>query len=483
MDTGTDFIQSEFLNLLFFQQKNLVIFPYVDLKHLHTLEIFAVGHNIVDLESTALHNLKEILEFESNNTYSQNPTLYFIYNVDRKKLRELMDLKGIRCVINSNENVGNLADGSKFIFYNKKNNQFVNYNIDESELEFETYLITSSQDEEILQEKIQKIKMLAKRIFKELNHKGNLEILPEILVDYEEKYWNSILTFTANYYDIKIPDICDIQFKPLKKLKDYSKEYEILISTNKNAGKEFIQLLHDYRCKKVNSAHLELEELYNPQKLYNYLRNHHWKDGVPEDFIIEWIQMNISQYQLTREDMNDFETIFKKLNISNAFLITDNEVESSEKIESKLIDHHSQIPPITKYHEFKSWLLSIIKHVENRLNITDSKGLSIDTPSIRDFTIYKTWFLNKLDMIEGLLDSQRKNMSNTLAKNFNDAIFVIDGANIALDQKDSNGKGLISGLYTLETALQNFGVSNYIIISDKSLRYNINDREGYSELL
>ena len=77
LDTGIDFIQPEFLNILFFQQKNLVIFPYIDLKHLHALELFTVGHNVIDLESTALYNLKEIIEFEANNSYSQNRTFFF----------------------------------------------------------------------------------------------------------------------------------------------------------------------------------------------------------------------------------------------------------------------------------------------------------------------------------------------------------------------------------------------------------------------
>ena len=65
-------MQPEFLNILFFQQKNLVVFPYVDLKHLHGLENFTVGYNVIDLESTALYNIKEIIEFEANNCYSQN---------------------------------------------------------------------------------------------------------------------------------------------------------------------------------------------------------------------------------------------------------------------------------------------------------------------------------------------------------------------------------------------------------------------------
>ena len=101
MDISEDFITPEFLDILFFQQKNLVIFPYVDLKHLHGLEIFATGHNIVDLESTALHDLKNILEFEASNSYFQNPTLYFIYNLDMSKVKEIMalDLSGLHLLV------------------------------------------------------------------------------------------------------------------------------------------------------------------------------------------------------------------------------------------------------------------------------------------------------------------------------------------------------------------------------------------------
>ena len=61
MDTQYDFITPEFLNLLFFQQKNLVIFPYVDLKHLRSLQVFAVGYDVVDIDSTVVHNLSEIV--------------------------------------------------------------------------------------------------------------------------------------------------------------------------------------------------------------------------------------------------------------------------------------------------------------------------------------------------------------------------------------------------------------------------------------
>ena len=61
---------------------------------------------------------------------------------------------------------------------------------------------------------------------------------------------------------------------------------------------KFIQLLHEYRSKRVNAANLELEQPFNPEKLYTYLRNHHWKDGIATESLQEWVQMNISKYKL-----------------------------------------------------------------------------------------------------------------------------------------------------------------------------------------
>ena len=83
MDSGEDFLTPEFLNILFFQQKNLVIYPYVDLKHLHSLEVFTASYSHIDLESTALNDLRQVLELESESSYSQSPTFYFIYNIER----------------------------------------------------------------------------------------------------------------------------------------------------------------------------------------------------------------------------------------------------------------------------------------------------------------------------------------------------------------------------------------------------------------
>ena len=75
----------------------------IDLKHLHTLEVFTAGYSHIDLESTALHDLKRVLEFESENTYSQSPSFYFIYNLERSNVKEVLSMEKIRCVLNSNE--------------------------------------------------------------------------------------------------------------------------------------------------------------------------------------------------------------------------------------------------------------------------------------------------------------------------------------------------------------------------------------------
>lgn len=406
MDTSSDFIRPEFLNILFFQQRNLVIFPYVDLKHLHGLEIFTAGYNIVDLESTALYNLKEMLEFESTNSYSQNPILYFIYNVHRDKVKELMNLEGIRCVINSNENLSSLANRSSFIFFNKKNNQFLNYNKIDSELEFEKYLITISQDENILQENIQKIKIVATRIFKEINQNGNLENLPDILIEYDKKYWNSILDFTRRYYEINIPDISNIIFKPRKALNDFSDEYDIIISTNKHIGKEFIQLLHEHRSKKVNPSHLELEELYNPQKLYNYLRNHHWKDIIPEDFISAWARMEISGYRLTEQDQADFNLILKKIGIAQVYLPFDQ--ESIENESSGISSTPNIIPSVTNnWDQFKQCLMNHLDQLDyiisNFLNTDPHKLINGRLSDLTSFLIQEISELNDLlkDYLKG----------------------------------------------------------------------------------
>ncbi|MFW9826684.1 MAG: hypothetical protein ACFFEY_03580 [Candidatus Thorarchaeota archaeon] len=465
MDTGTDFIRPEFLNILFFQQKNLVIFPYVDVKHLHALEIFTIGYTVIDLESTALHNIKEILEFEKDNSYSQNPTLFFISNANFGKVKEIMELNGIHCIINSNENISELADGSKFIFFNKKSGQFLNYNIMDSELVFENHLILESADEQILQDKIQKIKIAATRIFKEINTTGNLQHLSDILYDYDKKYWDSILKFTRNYFDINIPNISEIKFLPHNKLKDFSEEYEIIISTNRQIGKEFIHLMHNYREKKVNPAHLELEELYFPQKLYNYLRNHHWKEGIPEDFILRWISMENSGYTLTEQDHIDFDTIFNYLGIINKFLPKNKVIEL--KIRKEKIPYR-----INDMETYKPWILNKIDYIE--INIGNVIDLGV-----------KESFLQELSEIMKLIGKNKEIQKYPIhtKQHKKGELLVVDITNILNDDKNEFGKLKIENILLVRDSLLSLGFEPLMIADANMRHYPLDNPQLYEELL
>ncbi len=380
MDTGYDFISPGFLNILFFKQKNLVIYPYVDVKHIHSLDCFTVGHDLIDIDSTGLDNLHDIVEFETSNSYSQQPTLYYLLNVNAEELEKLMESPNIRCIINASENVEHLANGNYFIFYNKKNRTFLNYQPERENLAFEQQLIRSSQNEQELLDNVLKIKRTATKIFSDLNANANSGNLPTLLSDYEQKYWDKILTFTQLYFNIQIPKFIRPKISSKKKYsvpsKDFSKEYEFILKTNRKIGQKFIQLLHDYRADRVNPANLEIDQLYYPKKLYNYLRNRHWTKGIPQEFITNWFQkLNINSH-LDESDRLDFQIIFDKLRIIPVKKInTPKEIKTSknpvkehsgfeDKITKKVIE---TIPPIESFQEFRNWVLKKIDELENLL--------------------------------------------------------------------------------------------------------------------
>ncbi|MGQ4874636.1 MAG: hypothetical protein ACP6IY_11260 [Promethearchaeia archaeon] len=396
MDTSSDFLAPEFLNIIFFEQKNLIIFPYVDLKYIKALELFTVGYNIVDLDSTSLSNLKEIIEFEISNSYSQTPSLYFIINANAKTILDLLKIEELRCIINSNENLIKKIPGkylepkdNYFIFYNKKNKRFLNYEVIPDNLEFEREIISTSNNEAMLLDKIQKIKIAATRIFTDLVEKGDLDNIAEILIDYEPKYWNKILKFTKLYYKINIPKISPKLIDNCKndRIKNkniclsesnqkYLNEYEYIISINPRIANEFIRLLHNVN---INTKNLELEELYNPLKLYIYLRNHHWKDGIPKRFILDWIKMKNTNYSLTDNDLNDFDEIFAKLGISNEIIDKLFSMSFEENLGSKKKKELEFTPELSNisnnlleiiqndFSLFRKKVLELLSNIENNL--------------------------------------------------------------------------------------------------------------------
>ncbi|GAG08859.1 unnamed protein product, partial [marine sediment metagenome] len=121
---------------------------------------------------------------------------------------------------------------------------------------------------------------------------------------------------------------------------------------------------------------LEIDQLYYPKKLYNYLRNHHWKQGIPQDFISNWIQKISTNSHLVENDRLDFQIIFENLQLPQIKTASPNiEIQSpKEPVKNKSISSNKThtkaietIPPIEHFQEFKNWLLKRLDELENLL--------------------------------------------------------------------------------------------------------------------
>ena len=413
MDTEYDYITPEFLNVLFFQQKNLVIFPYVDLKHLRSLQVFAVGHDLVDIDSTVVHNLSEIIEFEAS-SYSQQPTFYFVLNPKVEEIEMLINSPKVRCVINTKENVGNLANGDRFVFYNKKSKTFLNYEPEEQDLFFEKHLISTYPDKQLLLDEVLKIKSLATKIFLQLNESRNPDNLPKILRDYDQIYWDKIINFTRLYYDIEIPSFNRPKLlaktnKDSKPEVDYSFEYEVIMKLNRKIGKEFVQLIHNYRFEKVNPANLEVPQLFYPQKLYNYLRNHHWEKGIPQEFVLEWIRELRNDVSLTEDDWMEFQLTLNKLDLPCALPDFDAERENKPMaVPSSLLKRETPTQIVRKEIDYKTVQspekkIKKVERVEKAEQVVQVGSDSITIPLIENFSEFRSWLLKKLVELENVL--------------------------------------------------------------------------------
>ena len=381
MDTAYDFLQPEFLSILFFQQKSLVIYPYVDLKHLKALEVFTEGYSIINIDATALHNVSTIISHEAYHSYSLRPTFYFIINADMGVVKDLLELPTIHCIINSPENVESLVKGEEFIFYNKKNKTFLNYNSEECDLSYETELLQGPQNEQSILLKLRDIHNTASKIHDKVNDNFDGKSLVPILESYDPFIWSKILLLTSRYYDIKLPELPKITHvepkkKRRKQLADFFHEYQRILKQNRKIGQEFIQALHNYREKRVNPANLEIEQLFYPEKLYTYLRNNHWKQGIPQDFTDEWVSMKNTAHKLTDSDLLDLENLFEELGFSlniNVKPCKDKPTirpknKHEERNPNKGITIENTIPPIEMFPKFKKWILLKVEELEKRIS-------------------------------------------------------------------------------------------------------------------
>ncbi|MHA1491301.1 MAG: hypothetical protein ACTSRI_16825, partial [Promethearchaeota archaeon] len=114
-------------------------------------------------------------------------------------------------------------------------------------------------------------------------------------------------------------------------------------------------------------------------KLYNYLRNHHWKSGISEEFLVSWVQAIKSNGVLSKDNLTDFETIFEKIKVSKEIII-------------KILDY----PP--------SKLVPPKKKDKSSIKLANGKENPIKSsvPSVKDFQSFKKWILKKLQDIDDL---------------------------------------------------------------------------------
>lgn len=68
-------------------------------------------------------------------------------------------------------------------------------------------------------------------------------------------------------------------------------------------------------------------------------------------------------------------------------------------------------------------------------------------------------------------------------ENVNEKIYVIDGSNVAFEQRTSDNKPKLLNLINLIENLKKLGITRVKIICDRSLYYCINDKKGYFQLI
>jgi hypothetical protein len=379
LDTEYDLLVPEMLNILFFEQNDVVIFPYVDVRHLRSLDVFCVGHEIIEVDATALGNLSTFLEYQLTTTHSSQPLLFLIHHASRAHLEQIMTLKNLRCILNTHENVEKLVSGSRFVFYNTKTRQFLNFDHEHTDLEYERSIIHAFPLIESLRESIFALKQVATKLYDEFITSGKPRMLARILEGIAPRYWDKIVSFTENYYHISFPALPKPKTSGSsfprsvtpESLQVGSDEFRLIVASDRLISQEFVRLIHEYRVKCVNPANLELNQLMNPERLYTYLRCHHWKEGIPSEFIQRWSAFVQTDVQMTDDLRTQFHHLVSHLPVRGLLpelFIYDPEISNPMRT----------IQPSSQGQSLKS-------------------VPSPPIPSIKDFEAFKRWVLDRLD--------------------------------------------------------------------------------------
>jgi hypothetical protein len=394
MDTQYEYLTPEFLHLLFFEQKNLIVYPYVDIENLRVLKLFITGYKIIEIQSNDLFNIKDVVSLSIEESTDEERPFFLIYNLSKKNIQDLSKVKDFHGILNSNEDLTDLTlieiSDPDFILFNKKRQEFINYEFEDKDLGFEKKIFLEKDKNGSINTIVERIHSKSKEILLHVNQKHSQDKISTILKSYTEDETQKILRYTKRFFKIKkdllrLEEDTNQNSKHKKITRDpsslFSEEYEKIISSNKMLSKEFIQLLHDYRMNNVNASNLELDQLYSPQSLYLYLRQHHWKDCIPKDFLKKWLKMDYTQYSLTEQDRMDFELLLNELKIPTKILMdiikdfkprdkkdfipklsSDTPVNpSKKKIKKKTSE---AIPPVKEFETFQSWILQKLDDLE-----------------------------------------------------------------------------------------------------------------------
>jgi len=157
-------------------------------------------------------------------------------------------------------------------------------------------------------------------------------------------------------------------------------EYHFIKSLNRYIANEFIKLLHVYRSEKVNPRNLDLEQLYHPQRLYVYLRTHHWKKQIDPNFFYQLSQMKMTGYMLTERDKEDLATLFRKFGIKMNASRIKTPINSGTPTHSRPATQST--PSVSTLSQKKSTYI---------------------IPPARDFRNYKEFVFKRLQEIEAIL--------------------------------------------------------------------------------
>jgi len=404
MDVKYDFITPELFNILFFRQKNLVIFPYVDQKHLQTLEIFLDGYKVDICDATAIYNLKDVLIYSTG--YSQIPEFRLILNVDKTDILDLCRLEEFRGVINTRMKVVKLdvmikAQESGFIVYNKKLKSFPNYSFKDIDLTFETEILNKCPSLEILIDEIGSLRSLSKKVYLALNQENVKEEIIKILQEVKPQYYKKIFERVSNYYNINVPseilEISDNKGKNDKKLTKNEKEigllqYDKISKINPQIFNIFVTSLSNYK-ENFNDRNLVIKQ-YFPENFYVYLKSHHWKENIPEEFLENFCRQVSNQMDYSDDVYEDLKEVLTIIGAGNNYI---------DEI-SGLWDSDTHLSKIELFNE-ENFTKYDIKEIDPlNLEPKENRHISLENiPNIDNIKSFKNWIRKKLDQIEKLI--------------------------------------------------------------------------------